>query len=52
MTATPAHDWMLPQLMDLLARAAAAGISEEVAVAVLSDLIAGPAFNTAPLPDE
>jgi hypothetical protein len=36
---------MLPQLTDLLARAKAAGIPQEVAVAVLTDLIQGPEFN-------
>jgi hypothetical protein len=40
-TQTPAHDWLLPRLLDLLEQAQAAGIPQEVAVAVLADLIEG-----------
>jgi hypothetical protein len=45
MIQTPAHAWMLPQLTDLLARAKTAGIPQEVAIAILIDLIEGPEFN-------
>jgi hypothetical protein len=47
MTQTPAHDWLLPRLLELLEQARAAGIPREVAVAVLADLIEGPDFNPA-----
>jgi hypothetical protein len=45
MTDTPAHAWLLPRLRALLDEADIAGISREVAVAVLADLIEGPEFN-------
>ncbi len=48
MIRTTAHAWMLPQLTDLLARAKAAEIPQEVAIAVLTDLIEGPEFNPSP----
>ena len=48
MTPTPAHRWMLPRLIELLAQARSAGIPQQVAVAVLVDLIEGPEFD--PLP--
>ena len=47
---TPAQDFLLPRLRALLQEAQARGIEREVAVAVLTDLITGPDFNTA-LPD-
>ena len=46
-SATPAHDFLLPRLTALLDEAAANGIARDVAVAVLTDLVTGPAFNTA-----
>ncbi len=45
MTQTPAHEWMLPKLIELLAEAENAGIARDVAVAVLTDLITDPDFN-------
>jgi hypothetical protein len=39
MSQTPGHDWMRPRLEALLAQAEQAGITREVAVAVLTDLI-------------
>jgi hypothetical protein len=50
-TNTPAHDWFLPKLTALIAAAEAAGIARDVAVAVMSDIIDSPDFNTA-LPQE
>jgi hypothetical protein len=47
LTHTPAHDWLLPRLLDLLEQAQAAGIPQDVAVAVITDLIKGPEFNSA-----
>lgn len=44
---TPAQDFLLPRLRALLQEAEARGIARDVAVAVLSDLITGPDFNTA-----
>ncbi len=44
----PAHAWILPKLVQLLAEAEQAGIAREVAVAVVLDLIEGPEFNTTP----
>jgi hypothetical protein len=54
MTPTPAHAWILPKLTALMAEAEKAGIPQEVAVAVLTDLLEGPEFNrshVAPGPD-
>ena len=57
---TPAHDFLLPRLSALIDEAAAHDIPRDVAVAVLIDLVTGPAFNDAapdptadsqPLPD-
>jgi hypothetical protein len=44
-----AHDWFGPKLGALVAEAEAAGFARDVAVAVITDLINGPQFNTAPL---
>ncbi|WP_174247287.1 hypothetical protein [Acidisphaera sp. L21] len=49
MTNTPAHDWMLPKLIGLLAEAEKVGIAQQIAVAVLTDLLEGPAFNQSEL---
>jgi hypothetical protein len=43
--ATPARDFLLPGLTALLAEAGSRGISRDVAVAVLIDLVTGPGFN-------
>jgi hypothetical protein len=45
MTDTPAHDWLLPRLQQMLADAEAAGIERSIAVAVLTDLVTGEGFN-------
>ena len=47
---TPAHDFLLPRLGELVRQAEADGIGRDVAVAVLTDLITGPRFNDA-VPD-
>ena len=47
---TPAHDFLAPRLAALVDEAARNGIARDVAVAVLTDLVTGPAFNTA-VPD-
>jgi hypothetical protein len=44
-TNTPARDFLLPGLNALITEAAGLGISREVAVAVLIDLVTGPGFN-------
>jgi hypothetical protein len=45
---TPLHDWMTPRLEQLLAEAERAGFARDAAVAVVIDLIEGPAFNPGP----
>ena len=47
---TPAHDFLLPRLSELVRQAERGGIARDVAVAVLTDLITGPQFNGA-VPD-
>ncbi len=44
-TDTPARDFLLPGLNALVAEAGSRGISRDVAVAVLIDLVTGPGFN-------
>ncbi len=51
MTETPARDWILHRLNSLLADAEGAGIALDVAVALITDIIDSPDFNTA-LPQE
>jgi hypothetical protein len=46
------HDWYRPKLDALVAEAEAAGIARDVSVAVITDLINGPAFSQAPLTTE
>jgi len=48
---SPAHDFLLPRLTALINDAVAAGFEQEVAVAVLIDLITSPRFDTA-APDQ
>jgi hypothetical protein len=50
MTETPLHDWIKPKLTALLAEAEQAGFNRDAAVAVIIDLITGPAFNPPPKP--
>ena len=45
MASTPAHEWLLPKLLALIAEAEQTGIARQVAVAVIADLIDGPDFN-------
>ena len=52
MSTTPAHDWITTKLDELLAEAKAAGISRDVAVAVLIDIVTSPDYDEAPLPSE
>ncbi|HTZ70233.1 MAG TPA: hypothetical protein VMB71_06235 [Acetobacteraceae bacterium] len=47
-TSSP-HDWFLPRLRALVEQAAQAGIAPDVSVAVITNLINGPAFDAAPL---
>jgi hypothetical protein len=44
---TPVHDFLRPRVMRLVEDAVASGITREVAVAVLIDLVTSPAFDTA-----
>jgi hypothetical protein len=44
---SPARDFLLPRLTDLVDEAVASGIAREVAVAVLIDLVTSPVFDTA-----
>jgi hypothetical protein len=46
---TTPHDWFSPKLTSLVAEAETAGIARDVSVAVITDLINGPAFSKAPL---
>jgi hypothetical protein len=46
-TDSPVHDFLLPRLTALIDDAVAAGITREVAVAVLIDLLTSPRFDTA-----
>jgi hypothetical protein len=48
MTGQSAHDWWRPKLTAMVAEAEAAGIAQDVSVAVIDDLINAPPFNTAP----
>jgi hypothetical protein len=44
---SPARDFLLPRLSALIQQAVKAGITREVAVAVLIDLVTSPRFDTA-----
>lgn len=46
------HDWFRPKLTALVAEAKAAGIEQDVSVAVITDLINSPPFNAAPVVDD
>jgi hypothetical protein len=46
-TASSAHDFLLPRLIELLDEAVTAGIARDVAVAVLIDLVTSPTFDRA-----
>ena len=43
----PAHDFLLPRLTALVDEAVAHGITRDVAIAVLIDLVTSPGFDTA-----
>ena len=43
------YDWLRPKLTAIVSEAEQAGIARDVTVAVITDLINGPDFNTAPL---
>jgi hypothetical protein len=43
----PAHEFLLPRLTALVDEAVARGVTRDVAVAVMIDLITSPRFNTA-----
>lgn len=47
---TPAHDYLLPRITALIAEAVKNGIAGDVAVAVLTDILTSPGFDTA-VPD-
>jgi hypothetical protein len=44
---SPVHDFLLPRLTALVNEAVASGIAQDVAVAVLIDLVTSPVFDTA-----
>jgi hypothetical protein len=48
----PAHDWFEPRLKTLLTQAEAAGFTQDLSVAVITDIINGPDFNNVALPSE
>ena len=49
---SPVHDFLLPRLTALVNETVASGVSRDVAVAVLIDLVTSPTFDTAaPSPD-
>ena len=45
--ATPAHDFLLPRLRQLVADAQAQGIGRDAVVAVMIDIVTGSTFNAA-----
>jgi hypothetical protein len=52
MDGTHPHDWFAPRLAALVAEADKAGYARDVTVAVITDLINGPAYNNGPEVDE
>jgi hypothetical protein len=52
MPQTTPHEWFKPKLTALIAEAEAAGITRDVSVGVITDLVNGPLFSTAPLQNE
>jgi hypothetical protein len=47
MTETPIRDWMLPKLAALIVDAEAQGFNRDAIIAVITDIIEGPEYNTA-----
>lgn len=52
MNAVSPHEWLHPKLVELVKEAEAAGIARDVSVAVITDLINRPDFNTAAPEDD
>lgn len=56
MSDSPVHDWLRPRLRELVEAGEAAGFDRQIIVAVVTDLITGPDYNspnaTAPDPGE
>ena len=49
---TPVHDWILPRLDALVAEGVKNGMDRQVIVAVLTDIVEGPRYNTAVVREE
>ena len=47
---TSPYDWFRPRLKAMMQEATEAGIAPDVAIAIVTDLINGPDFNSAPPP--
>jgi hypothetical protein len=52
MSQTTSHEWFQPKITALIAEAEAAGIAPDVSIAVITDLVNGPLFTSAPLQTE
>jgi hypothetical protein len=52
MPPTTPHAWFQPKLTALIAEAEAAGIARDVSIAVITDLVNGPLFSSAPLQND
>ena len=49
---TPVRDWILPRLDALVAEGVRNGMDRQVIVAVLTDIVEGPGYNTAVVREE
>lgn len=47
MPTTPVHDWIMPRLDAMIAEAVKNGMDRQVVVAVITDIVEGPAYNEA-----
>ena len=48
MSDSPVHEWLAPRLRTLVREAETAGFPRQTVVAVITDLITGPAYNPPP----
>ena len=48
MSNSPVHEWLTPRLRALVRAAEEAGFQRQIVVAVITDLITGPAYNAPP----
>ena len=48
MSASPVHEWLTPRLRAMVREAETAGFQRQTVVAVITDLITGPAYNAPP----